>query len=296
MKFFRLSTVILLLGLSIPAWALDVLTSIKPIQMISYELMAGVSEPDVLLAPNTSPHDYALRPSDVKRIKQADLVIWFGDGLEPFLSKVLSHQTNQLMISQIKGVPFKHFSADHHDDGHHHHGNINPHFWMGIEQVRVVAQAIAARLIQQDPDHAQQYQANLTHFLAQLTQTDQQIQAQLAPYHHYPYYVFHDAYDYFEAHYHLNNIGHFTVSPERKPGAKTLIEIRTALKAQSNVCIFSEPQFLPSVITSVTRGTSAKVGVLDPLATDIPLKKGSYFKFLTTLSQSYTNCFQMKHS
>jgi zinc transport system substrate-binding protein len=42
-----------------------VLTSIKPIQLITLELTKGISQPDVLLASNTSPHDYALRPSDV---------------------------------------------------------------------------------------------------------------------------------------------------------------------------------------------------------------------------------------
>ncbi|MDW6001472.1 zinc ABC transporter substrate-binding protein ZnuA [Vibrio mangrovi] len=291
MKFFRLATFTLLFCMSVPVWALNVLTSVKPIQMISYELMAGVDEPDVLLAANTSPHDYALRPSDVKRIRQADLVIWFGEGLEPFLAKVLSQQSGRLTISQIKDAHFRHFSASHEDDGHHH-GNTDPHFWLGIEQVREVAKAISARLIQLDPNHTTQYQTNLTRFLAQLTETDNQIQTQLAAYQQSPYYVFHDAYEYFESHYHLNNIGHFTVSPDRKPGAKTLIDIRTTLQKQPGVCIFSEPQFLPSVITSVTRGTSARIGVLDPLATDIPLAKGSYFHFLSSLSQSYISCFK----
>ena len=48
--------------------ASEILTSIKPIQMITYEITQGVSEPDLLLESNTSPHDYALKPSDVKRV------------------------------------------------------------------------------------------------------------------------------------------------------------------------------------------------------------------------------------
>jgi zinc transport system substrate-binding protein len=290
MKFFRITVFALLFCISIPAWALNVLTSIKPIQMISYELMAGVATPDVLLATNTSPHDYALRPSDVKRIRQADLVIWFGEGLEPFLSKVLSHHTNKITISKMPGVHFRAFSASHEDDGHHH-GHINPHFWLGVDTVSDVAKGISTRLSQIDPEHSAQYQANLAHFLQQLAETDQQIQTQLSVFQQSPYYVFHDAYDYFESYYHLNNIGHFTVSPERKPGAKTLVSIRMTLKKQPGICIFSEPQFLPSVVESVTRGTEAKRGVLDPLATNIPLEKGSYFHFLNALSQSFVRCF-----
>ncbi len=73
--------------LALPAHAVTVLTSIKPIQMITTELTDGVTTPDVLLQSNASPHDYALRPSDVKKVSSADLVIWFGHDLEPFLEK-----------------------------------------------------------------------------------------------------------------------------------------------------------------------------------------------------------------
>lgn len=80
------------------ASAIEVLTSIKPIQMITYELMLGTGTPDVLLPSGASPHDYALRPSDVKRIQQADLVIWFGQDLEPFMSKLLEGQIGRAHV------------------------------------------------------------------------------------------------------------------------------------------------------------------------------------------------------
>lgn len=73
--------------LTLPAHAVTVLTSIKPIQMITTELTEGVTAPDVLLQNNASPHDYALRPSDVQKVAAADLVIWYGHDLEPFLEK-----------------------------------------------------------------------------------------------------------------------------------------------------------------------------------------------------------------
>ncbi|MEK6213069.1 MAG: zinc ABC transporter substrate-binding protein, partial [Vibrio fluvialis] len=92
----RFALLTALVTASCSAWASDILTSIKPIQMITHELTAEVSEPDVLLSANASPHDYALRPSDVKRIHQASLVIWFGPDLEPFLEKVLSSHPNVL--------------------------------------------------------------------------------------------------------------------------------------------------------------------------------------------------------
>lgn len=131
-------------------------------------------------------------------------------------------------------------------------------------------------------EHRPQYEANLVRFLDQLDTTDQSIAKQLAAVKSKSYYVFHDAYAYFEQHYGLNNIGHFTVSPERKPGAKTLISIRRSLTDNQAKCVFSEPQFQPAVIETVVRGSNVHIGVLDPLGSNIPVQSGVILSFYTS--------------
>jgi len=290
--FPRITLFVSLAVLPFSGWADTILTSIKPIQMITHELTLGVSEPDVLLSANASPHDYALRPSDVKKIHQSTLVIWFGKDLEPFLDKVLSERENVLTLSDIPDLKLRSYSEEemHHDHDGHDHGTHDPHFWLGVEQAQQVANAITHKLIEIDSEHADIYKKNLADFLKTLNQTDEDIATQLSSVKDNPYYVFHEAYNYFEQHYGLNNIGHFTVSPDRKPGAKTLISIRKALAENEAKCVFSEPQFQPAVIESVMRGSDAGTGVLDPLGTDIPVTNGSYFAFLHSLSDSFYNC------
>ncbi|EGQ8494518.1 zinc ABC transporter substrate-binding protein ZnuA [Vibrio cholerae] len=271
--------------------AIEVLTSIKPIQMITYELMLGSGTPDVLLPSGASPHDYALRPSDVKRIQQADLVIWFGQDLEPFMSKLLVDRQSALTLSQAPNLVLREYNEEgEHDHDGHHHGSHDPHFWLGIEQAGQVARVITARLIALDEVNQQLYQANLVRFLTSLAEHDNAIGEKLKPVTTVPYYVFHDAYGYFEQHFALNNLGHFTVSPERKPGAKTLIAIKQTLNSQLAKCVFAEPQFEPAIIDTVVRGTPAKIGVLDPLGSSIELNAGSYFVFLNQLADSYYGC------
>ena len=51
-----------------------VLTSIKPLQLIAAAVQDGVAIPEVLLPPGASPHNYALRPSDVRRVQSVDLL------------------------------------------------------------------------------------------------------------------------------------------------------------------------------------------------------------------------------
>lgn len=280
---------------SVLAQQQQVLTSIKPIQMITHEIMLGVANPDVLLKSNASPHDYALKPSDVKQVKDADLVIWYGKDLEPFLAGVMEQRSGQkaqtLEISKIEGLKLREFSHEGHDhhDGHDH-GSHDPHFWLGYQPTLQVAEAIAKQLAENDSANAATYLKNYEQFAEKYRAKHEQVKDLLEPVQQQGYYVFHDAYGYFEQDYQLNNLGHFTVTPDRKPGAKTLIKIRSELRNENAKCVFAEPQFTPAVIESVMRGSNAKLGKLDPVASEIEVKNGSYFTFIDQISHSFADC------
>ncbi|HCG5923001.1 TPA: zinc ABC transporter substrate-binding protein ZnuA [Vibrio parahaemolyticus] len=277
--------------LTLPAQAITVLTSIKPIQLMVTELTEGVTTPEVLVQSNASPHDYSLRPSDVKKVASADLVIWYGHDLEPFLEKVVSNRSSTLTLSEIPNLALREFDSEHsHDHDGHDHGSHDPHFWLGIKPVKQVAQAVVNKLAEIDPANAKTYSNNLVKFEEQLAARDKEIEQQLAPVKNQGYFVFHDAYGYFEERYQLNNLGHFTVTPDRKPGAKTLIQIRKTLGSGNVACVFSEPQFTPAVVESVMRGSDVAKGELDPLGSVIKVEPGSYFNLLGNMADSFAQC------
>ncbi|MBP3141383.1 zinc ABC transporter substrate-binding protein ZnuA [Aliivibrio fischeri] len=275
------------------AQAMSVLSSVKPINLIVQELTAGVATSSYLVPSGASPHDYALRPSDMKKIQEADTIVWYGNDLEPFLSKVLENKKNIITVSQFPSVEFYHFDKhdedEHAHEGHHHH-NTDPHFWLGPKETLGVAKEITKQLIKIDPLNKDQYQSNLAQFEKKLTQVVKTISTQLAPVKSKGYFVFHDAYGYFERYFDMNNLGHFTVSPDRKPGAKTLIKIKKSLVSQQAVCVFSEPQFEPAIVTTITRGTDVHKGELDPLAIQQDEVPGAYFNFLLTISNELESC------
>lgn len=274
--------------------SVSVMTSIKPLQLITLELTKNVTDVEVLLGNNTSPHDYALKPSDVRKLKSVDLFVWIGPGLESFLESSLEGSSNSLQLDQsplIEKIEYdEHEGHEHHDDGHHHHGNYNPHIWLGPKQAQQIAKVVSDKLIEIDPEHAETYKANYAEFLKNLDATTADIKQKISSVQDHGYYVFHDAYEYYESYFKLNHLGAFTVSPDRRPGAKTLIDIRTKLQSDDVYCVFSEPQFTPAVIESVTRGTKVKRGELDPLATEIEPKVGSYFEFLKGLGDQFQTC------
>ena len=64
-----------------------VVTSLKPLGFIASAIADGVTETQVLLPDGASEHDYSLRPSDAKRLQNADLVVWIGPEMEAFMNK-----------------------------------------------------------------------------------------------------------------------------------------------------------------------------------------------------------------
>ncbi len=289
-----------------------VVTSIRPLGFIASAIADGVTETEVLLPDGASPHDFALRPSDIQRLRGADLVLWVGPDMEAFLTKSLTQvpANKQLAISEladVKPLLMKGDDEDDHDHDHaadshshaanedehdHHHGEYNMHIWLSPEVAKVTAIAIHDRLLELMPQNKDKLDANLRQFEDQLAQTDKNLVKMLTPVQGKGYFVFHDAYGYFEKHFGLSPLGHFTVNPEIQPGAQRLHQIRTQLVEQKAVCVFAEPQFRPAVINAVAKGTQVRSGTLDPLGIGIELGKDSYGNFLTALSNQYVSCLK----
>ncbi|MBA0166365.1 MULTISPECIES: zinc ABC transporter substrate-binding protein ZnuA [Pectobacterium] len=309
-------------GMSISAASAAVITSIRPLGFIASAIADGVTPTEILLPDGASPHDYALRPSDVQRLQSADLVIWVGPEMEAFLGKPLAKipPAKQIALSELpdikselekeaghdheseheqahndheKGHDHSHAAHDDGDDGHHH-GEFNMHIWLSPEMTKQAAIAIHAKLLELMPQNKDKLDANLLYFTDKIAQADEKIVKMLAPVQGKGYFVFHDAYGYFEKHYGLSPLGYFTVNPEIQPGAQRLHQIRTQLVEQKAVCIFAEPQFRPAVINAVAKGTDVRSGVLDPLGSNIALGRDSYADFLLQLSNQYVSCLEEK--
>ncbi|MBT0729436.1 zinc ABC transporter substrate-binding protein ZnuA [Rosenbergiella nectarea] len=294
----------------------DVVTSIKPLGFIAAAIADGVTPVTVVLPDGASEHDYALRPSDVRRIKNADLLVWVGPEMESFITRSASQlaanknlELSALPVIQSHLVGKVEDDHDHSSsptntlqsvkssdgemsDSHSHRGTYNLHIWLSPDIALMSATAIHDRLVQSMPAQKTKLDSNLSKFKASLKDADEHIRQQLNAVKDKRYYVFHDAYTYFEQHYGLSPLGYFTVNPEIQPGAQKLNEIRTQLTEHKAQCVFAEPQFRPAVIDAVSRGTKVQKGTLDPLGSNISLSQDSYVKFLSQLSSQYVSCLK----
>ena len=84
-----------------------VVTSIKPVYDLVRTVMASVGEPELLLTQNESVHHASLRPSRLRSLMAADLVVSIGQNMEPWLAKGIELQkpnAQKLVLADLAGV------------------------------------------------------------------------------------------------------------------------------------------------------------------------------------------------
>ncbi|BFM50937.1 zinc ABC transporter substrate-binding protein [Marinomonas sp. THO17] len=334
-----------------------VVTSIKPVSMVVAAIAGDRAEIEQIVSNSASPHDFALRPSDLRKINNADTVVWVGESLERFLEKPLENagkEDTAIEWLALEGMNLHNFAEghehhhdhdedhhdheehDHHDEhdhdkhhddhdehdhdkhhddheghdhdehdheGHDHdehhegheghdHTGVDPHVWLSPENAKVLAAAVAQRLSDIDSQNASYYKANLAKFEQGVAAVDAQVKASLAKVHDVPYIVFHDGYSYFEQQYGLNHVGEITVSPERKPGAKKVAELRHMIEENKVQCVFSEPQFSPAIVKALLDGSKVNTAPLDPLGGKVTLNSDAYYNFLEGMADTFSSCLR----
>ncbi|MBV4497764.1 zinc ABC transporter substrate-binding protein ZnuA [Pseudomonas sp. SWRI12] len=291
-----------------PAQAdVKVLTSIKPLQLIAAAVQDGVAVPEVLLPPGASPHHYALRPSDVRKVQSVDLLYWIGPDMEGFLPRVLNGRTlPSVAVQELPGLKLRHFaqdSASHEDHDHdegddhdhdhdHRPGTVDAHLWLSPHNARVIAARMAADLSAADPANAARYQNNLKGFNQRLDALDTRLKTRLAGVAGKPYFVFHEAFDYFEDNYGLKHAGVFAVAAEVQPGAQHVAAMRTRLQAVGKTCVFSEPPLRPRLAETLVAGLPVKLAELDALGGYTPATAQGYEQLLEKLGNDLAGCLE----
>ena len=322
------TSMLALAGVAQATEAPDVVVSIKPLHSLVASVMEGVGEPGLIVEGGASAHTYALKPSNARKLQNADLVFWTGPGLEAFLVKPLQSLAaggEVVELDKAPGLrllPFREGGAfethDHGDDGDHHadahddhgdddhahgehvhgsdehaghdHAGLDMHLWLDPTNAKALTAEIARALAAADPANAARYQENATKLEARLDALDEEIRSAVAPVKDKPFVVFHDAYQYFEKHYGLNVAGSITVSPETVPGADRISEIHKKVGDLGATCVFAEPQFEPKLVKVVTEGTPAKAGTLDPEGATLAEGPELYFDLMRTMTGALQDC------
>jgi zinc transport system substrate-binding protein len=295
-----------------------VVVTIKPIHSLAAALMEGIGEPHLLIEGTASPHSYALKPSEVRELHAARVVVMVSDGLETFMGKVarsLPKSAKLVRLDRAPGItllPVREgglFEAHAHEGkggqahGHgHDHGKkaksaakaapgmADGHIWLDPVNAKAIVAELARVLGEVAPEHKARLAANAGAATARIDALQAEIARDLEVVRGKPFIVFHDAYQYFESRFGLAAAGSITVNPEVQPGARRLKELRERLEKAGAVCVFAEPQFEPKIVRTLTEGTKVRIGTLDPIGAAIPAGPDAYGQLLKGLAADLKGC------
>jgi len=280
-KLFILISTVLAICAAQGSEKLNVLVTFNPIYSLVKNVTGDINNTQLLISPNASPHNYQLKPSDVQKIKNADVIFMIDDGFEVFLAKYLQKNRVKAKIvkiiespdlitlpaRKIKILDIAHdHDHDHHDHGHDHskcHHNIDLHIWTNPLNAQIIVQDIATALSQYDPKHKSDYFKNSQNTINRLRIMDLEIAKILDKRtQQRPFISFHDAYQYLERHYHLINAGTIA-GHDFIYGPKTIEELKRSIKEYDVKCVFAEPQFSDYLMQKIAKSTGTKLGYLD---------------------------------
>lgn len=244
----RFFSALLILGLaSLPAKArpVAILTDVAPVQALVSQLTKDLQTPDQLIASMQSIHDHALKPSDIRRLQAADLIIWLGPQSTPSLAGIMARPefarnalelnalAGTLLLARRKpGLLMASANAAPVPDAH------DPHTWLYPPSARLWADHIATRLIALDPENAAIYRANNHELQAEIAQIETEGKVMLTVPGARPFLQFHDAFQYFEEYFNLSPLGTVTADDEDAASLGTILSLRAELANHPSTCLF----------------------------------------------------------
>ena len=263
-----------------------VVVSVAPLHSVVCAVMQGVGEPELLLKPTVSVHDYQLKPSDMLQLTKADILFWGGPQLEAFLQKPLGSDGLSdkniaiLSDSRLTLYPVRGAAAD----------DVDAHFWLDPENMAQTARIVAENLTVLDPEHATVYKQNADRFEMQMRELKTTGRKKLFSYMQKPYMTFHDAYQYFEKSFDLKPLGTVFVDPRHVAGAGRIGALRKKIKQAGKMCLFAEPQFSDKRLKAIAEDLPVVLGELDPVGVNLSPGPAFYTEMMNGLFDSFVRC------
>ena len=325
MKLF--SIIILFVFSSINAFATEttgVISTIQPINSLVSAVIGNTGKTISIIPAEQSPHDFKLKPSDVKVLQNGNIIFYVSNHLESSVTKVFKNLPKNIkLINLMKESGINHLAIrdnaawerhDHHGDDHDDHDKHGKkhddhddhdkhgkkhddhekeddvHVWLSPDNAIKIVQKVNKVLSLYFPENSKIYNDNTTKFIDKIRNLKMELVKELSPIKNKPYIVFHDAYQYFEKTFELNAVGSVALEGDIASSPKQISLIKDKIVKSKALCVFQEPQFDSKLIKIVVEGTDAKIGTLDPLGVNISENKDFYLQLITNMAKSLKEC------
>lgn len=277
----------------------EIVSTILPIHLLASEIAGEHASSQLLIPANQNLHHYTLKPSALRTLSNADLIIRVSPTLERFLNKSLEKK-NVITWMSLKGIRtlpvLTDHSHDHHDHEEQHQDDlkaIDSHLWFNPQNARLLIDQIVAELSQLDSAHAKDYAQNAKNLKKKITKTEEKITKDLSN-RALSYAVFHDAWQYFQDAFKVNAPRTLKIQEGIPPSVKQVSALRKHLKEDNIACLIASPENSPSLLKALVQGKATKILILDPKGASLPEGSNGYTGLLTHTAAQLQSCNDLK--
>ena len=217
-------------------------------------------------------HDWEPRPQEIQSLKDADVLVYNGLGMEPYVDNMIDSGEfdNVLFLKASERVELikpeeVHGAHEEEGNGHHHDFENDPHIWLDPILVKHQVNNIRDGLIETDPQNKGHYEQNALAYNQELDELDMKFKSSLASCNKDTFVPFHNAFTYLAERYDIKvkSIGGLT--PDAEATAAEIAEFIDFIKDNDIKIIFSEELVDPRLAEVIADEAGAEVLLFSPL-------------------------------
>jgi zinc transport system substrate-binding protein len=276
-KIVILIAIIIALGLSV--WGLTnyqnqrnrvnlsnkvkVVTTLFPLYDMAKNIGGDKADVSQLLPPGVEAHSFEPKPSDIVKINEADIFIYTGKFMEPWVEDILKSVANKNLIVVDASQDTKMIPGVFHDEDEPA-GSLDPHIWLDFDNAKIMLNNIKNGFVKADGNNYAIYQQRVNDYENELTNLDKKYQTALVDCQSKEIiYGGHYAFGYLANRYSLQYLAAQGVSPDAEPTASDLAALVEQIKKDDIKYVFYEELTSPKIAETIAQETSAKMLLLN---------------------------------
>ena len=251
---------------------LKVYTSFYPYYDFAKNLGGDNIQLDTIVPTGTEPHSFEPSPKTIAELEKADVFIYNGLHMEPWVDRVLNLLEGKdiYIVDASKAVELINYDTQHNDDHNHEdeqeeehdhdHGEYDPHIWVDPVNAIHISKMIKEAFIDVDPNNKNIYEENFNNFKGELDKLDRSFRVGLKDATERKIIVSHSAFGYLARRYNIEEISVAGISPHAEPSPKRLAQLTKIANENKINYIFFEA--LANVKTAEVLAKEANLEVL----------------------------------
>ncbi len=243
------------------ARGLKVLATFFPVYYDAIDVLGDKGNVTLLVPFSIDVHEFEPTPSAVLSVTQAEVLVYNGAGLEPWIPQLVQAAGNSklVLVDSSAGIPL----IDVPSQFQNQNRTKDPHIWNDPVLAQRQVKNILQGLIKADPGDGPYFTANANALIAKFQFMDQELRTGTANVATRAFVTFHEAFAYLAKEYNLVQVpiaGPFEEEPTPSDISKAVAAIN-----QDHLCMcFAESLENPAPINAVAAQTHAHVWILDP--------------------------------